>query len=110
MTEAVAHRIHLSKNFGHFLWAMTRPVLLATGCPGKFRSSTSGSVWIRRPRSHQIASRAGDVGFWHLADMLSGSLDVRFQGQSGQGRRCAKSPLLTQIAEVVKSNLMSLGS
>ena len=24
-----------------------------------------------------------DVRFWHLADMLSGSLNVRFRGQSG---------------------------
>ena len=26
---------------------------------------------------------AVDVRFWHLADILSGSLNVRFQGQSG---------------------------
>ena len=25
----------------------------------------------------------GNVCYWHLADMLSGSLNVRFQGQSG---------------------------
>jgi hypothetical protein len=40
---------------------------------------------LTSPQSSRLlcAEVGRDVCFWHLADILSGSLNVRFQGQSG---------------------------
>jgi hypothetical protein len=38
---------------------------------------------------------SSNVGLWHLADILSGSLNVRFSGVSGHRVTLRKSPLMT---------------
>ena len=62
------------------------------------RRSFKQTLWQMPLRLAGACSRFRNVCYWHLADMLSGSLNVRFWGKADMDQRCLPNSIYEYTA------------